>query len=149
MININIVKKPFLIISILLYLISLTQDAFYVDNINHDAWSNSLVLLLVGWIGAIMGGYAALTWFANPLIFFSWLFFLKNVRVSFCLSLCSFILSISFLFFDNVITSEAPTFSKITSYEIGYWIWLLSILLIFLGSSIILILENKNKKRNA
>lgn len=143
--QIKLVKKVILGVSILLYVISLTQECYYVDKMNYDAWSNSFVLLLIGWIGMIMGGAAALSWLANPFIFLSWLFILKKIKISVFFSIISFLFAFSFLFFDKVITSEAPTFSKITDYKMGYWIWLISIFIFAIGSLIIFILERLNK----
>ena len=62
--------------------ISSTQESYYVDKIDYGSWSNSFVLLLIGWIGLIMGGGAAISWLANPFIFLSWVFFFKNIRFS-------------------------------------------------------------------
>jgi hypothetical protein len=129
-------------------MISLTLEPYYVDKVNYDAWSNSFVLLLIGWIGMIMGGGAAISWLANPFIFLSWLFIFKKIKVSVFFSIISFILAFSFLFFDKVITSEAPTFSKIKDYKIGYWIWLISIFIFSMGSVIIFILEERLNKKN-
>ena len=146
MMNTKLFTRILFIFSLILYIFSLTQESYYVDKIDYSSWSNSLVLLLIGWIGLIMGGGAAISWLANPFIFLSWIFFFKNIRFSIFFSTISFIFALSFLCFDNVITSEAPTFSKITKYKIGYWIWLTSIFIFLIGSIFIYNKGGLNKK---
>ncbi len=146
--NTKFFTRILFIFSIVLFIFSLTQESYYVDKIDYGSWSNSFVLLLIGWIGLIMGGGAAISWLANPFIFLSWVFFFKNIRFSIFFSTISFIFALSFLFFDNVITSEAPTFSKITKYRIGYWSWLISIFIFLLGSIFIYFKNSINKKQS-
>ena len=145
--KINLLKKITLIISILLYIVALTQESYYVNKINSDDWSNSFILLLVGWIGMIMGGGAAICWLANPLIFLSWLLIFRKIKIAIVSSIISFILSFLFLFSENVITSEAPTFSKITDYKMGYWLWLSSISIFSVGTITIFIFEKVTNKK--
>jgi hypothetical protein len=113
-------------LSIFLYLLSLTQDAFYIDQPDYAAWASSGWLVLIGWIGALMGGGAALTWFANPLLFFSWVILPANKMLAIVASSVAAVLAASFLLFEKVITSEAPTYSLITHRGAGYWLWLCS-----------------------
>jgi hypothetical protein len=118
--------NPVVSLSIMLFLISLTQDAYYIDRNDYDAYSNSLMLLLMGWLGMMSGG-AGLCWVANPLLFLSWFLYRANEKnVAALISSLAFVASVSFLFFDEVLSSEAPTYSKITEYKLGYWLWLSS-----------------------
>jgi hypothetical protein len=43
---------------------------------------------------------------------------------------------LSFLLVDEIITNEAGTKSKVVSYELGYWLWLLSSFIMLIGNSI-------------
>ena len=61
-------KLTFIKASLFLYLICLFLPAFYISGINPNAWSLGWGLLFVGWVGDI-------SWFANPLLFISWIFF--------------------------------------------------------------------------
>ncbi|MEN7549933.1 hypothetical protein AAG747_18555 [Rapidithrix thailandica] len=122
-----------LVASLILFLASLTQPAFYIDREDKGAWSNSIGLVLTGWMGALMGGGSALAWFANPLIFLAWIFTFKYEIVPVILSVIASALALSFLLFDKVISSEAPVYSKITHYKAGYWFWVLSILVYTIG----------------
>lgn len=130
-----------LLISIILFLISLTQDGYYIEGSDPRAWSPAWALLLFGWLG-VMGGVFA--WFANPLLIVAYKFMRGKSYLKSCVcSLLSLCFAVSFLLHDNIISSEAPTYSKITGYGYGYWLWLASISTMLIGSIYIAI---KNKK---
>ncbi|HEY2583228.1 MAG TPA: hypothetical protein VGI43_15555 [Mucilaginibacter sp.] len=119
-------KIKFLLIAILLFIIALTQPAYYIDRADHSGWSNSFMLFIFGWTGLFYGG-AAIAWFANPLIVLSWVFYFKRPKLSVITGLLATIFSASFLLFHTIISSEAPTYSIITARKAGYWLWLMSI----------------------
>jgi hypothetical protein len=136
-------KKIILIISILIFIVSLTQPSYYIDRKDYDAWSNSFLLLIFGWIGA-MGGGSGLIWLANPFILISWILSTKNIKTSIIFSIIASILSLSFLLFEMVISSEAPTYSIITEYKLGYWLWTTSMCFFTIGM-IFIYAKNKSK----
>ncbi|WP_100615687.1 hypothetical protein [Confluentibacter citreus] len=139
-------KKIILIASIVIFIVSLTQPAFYIDRTDYDAWSNPIGIIFIGWLGAIIGGGSALTWFANPLILISWLFVIKSEKIAIVSGVLASIISFAFLFFDKIVSSEAPTYSLITEYKLGYWLWMISICLFTLGIIIIRIIKNQKEK---
>jgi len=126
--------KIILIISILLFAVSLTQPAFYTSARQPDGWANSVGLLLIGWTGTLVGG-AGLAWIANPLIFFAWTRFKKR-KTAVVLSGIATIAAASFLMFDSIITGEDGNYSKITERKVGYWLWLISIAVFFIGTTV-------------
>jgi len=67
--------KHVLIASAALYVISLTQDCFYLDFKNPKELAPGYLLLLAGWMGFFYGCYV---WLANPLLFVAWLFMVKK-----------------------------------------------------------------------
>lgn len=73
------------------------------------------------------------TWWVNPLLFLSWIL-IRNTEVSDKLSLISTILAASFLLFGSVIDDEAGHCNTITSYKLGYWLWLASSLTMLIGN---------------
>jgi hypothetical protein len=75
-------------------------------------------------------------WLANPLLLVSWIFFRKKPKASFILSGIAFILMLSFLLVDEIITNEAGTKSKVVSYELGYWFWVFSSFIMLIGNYI-------------
>ena len=133
-------KKIFVIISIFIFLISLTQKAFYVDNEFENSIS-SIFCLLMGWLGMAGFGASCFVWLANPLLFISWGLILKNKKIALRFSLAACIFSISFLLFKRVLIDEAGSYSKIISYGSGYWLWISSMLIPFFGC----LLEYKRK----
>lgn len=136
------IKFAVLSLSILLFLISLTQPAYYIDGQEYDAWANSFGLLMIGWFGALCGG-AGLAWFANPLILLAWILYFKKNLLSVWMAALASGFSASFLCFSKVISSEAPTYSTITERKAGYWLWLTSILIFALLATVTLVIENR------
>lgn len=63
-------SRLFTAASILLFLISLTQDGYRTDASNPRAWSPAIGLLLVGCLG-IFDGIVA--WLANPTLLATWI----------------------------------------------------------------------------
>lgn len=115
-------QRNFLWIGIVLYLICLSQDAFYVSGRNPDAWSNGLGLLLTGWVGHI-------SWLANPILFLSWMFFAwEKYTVCLVTSVFALLIALAFLMTDSIVVSTRPDYELVVSYEIGYYFWLCSML---------------------
>lgn len=115
-----------LISSIGLFIASLFQDGFLIEGSNPRAWAPCFGLLLIGWIGIFQGN---LTWLANPLILFAWLAYAdarsRYQSIPFAsLSLC---FALSFMLYGKILSSEAGHYSKVTSLELGYWLWVASI----------------------
>ena len=108
-------------ISIILYLISLTQNAFLLNNEDEN----------YGYLALIFGFYVVFdtgfSWLANFLIVFSWLF--KHKGTSLYYSLSALILGVSFLFIDEIVMGTNNKYGKITDYDIGYYLWILSFLM--------------------
>ncbi|QXP78681.1 MULTISPECIES: hypothetical protein [Winogradskyella] len=107
--------------SVILYLISLTQNAFLLNNEDGH----------YGYLALIFGFYAVfdtgISWLANFLIIFSWLF--RHKRTSLYYSLSALILGISFLFIDEIVMGTNNKYGKITGYGIGYYLWISSFLI--------------------
>ena len=92
------------------------------------------MVLIFGWAGIFAGGFSALTWYANPLIVYAWIRYMKNPRVSYFAGMAAATLCLSFMLFDTVLTDEAGHSRKITSLESGYWLWTASAVIIFAGN---------------
>jgi len=115
--------------SVITFLVSLTQKCYCTTS----SCGDSIMALLSGTVGFVFGG-AALTWLANPLLLTSWIMFKRSPKLSLILSGLALLLSLSFLLFKRVISDEAGNYSEITSYELGYWLWSLSSIIMFGGS---------------
>ncbi|PUB35449.1 hypothetical protein C8J95_101121 [Elizabethkingia sp. YR214] len=125
-----------LIISIALFIASLTQIAV---NMGSD-YMLSVACLLLGWAEVFEGGIA---WLANPLLFISWLLLLiKQPKIAAPLCLITFLLSLSYLSTSTITVNEGGGKASITSYGLGYYLWLASSISLFIGN-IWTIISNK------
>ncbi len=107
-----------LVLSVILFAASLTQDAFCVSGICSD-WP--------GWSILLFGALGHTSWFANPLLLASWIAALFARRIpALLLSLAALGLGGSFMFETSVITNEAGMANPVTGLREGYWLWLAS-----------------------
>lgn len=114
-------KLNFIEASLILYILCLFLPAFYISGNNPSAWSLGLGLLFIGWIGDI-------SWFANPLLFVSWIFYkYKKFLMAALCALLALGFSLSFLTTENLVVSTAPHYADVTSYGVGYYAWIISI----------------------
>ena len=121
-----------LIGSVLLFLASLTQPAYYLAGDNPESWSASWGLLLIGWMGVFYGVFA---WVANPLLLLSWFLCLRGeLRAAWIASTAAALLALSFLLHSTIVADEVPTYKAVTGYGAGYWLWLASMLIMAAGA---------------
>src|SRR5690606_25920983 len=88
-------------------------------------------LLAVGWAGIGSGGTA---WLANPCLLVAWATLWKKPNLSLGFSLLAAVLMLGFLLVDDVISSSAPSYAKVTGYGWGYWLWLASAVALVAGN---------------
>ena len=129
-------------ISFVLLFLSLTQNAYYVTGMEESVGSFGLIAFLLGWLDIFEAG---ITWLANPLLIISWIILLfGKSKFSLILSLLAILFSFSFLFFKNIILNEGTLqHGEIIAYVNGYWLWLSSCGINFLGNLIVLFKEKK------
>lgn len=132
-------EKIFLFLSIGIYIISLTQKSYCTVGGTCEYFSGFLNLIF-GWFGVFKLHVPAFPWLANPLLFFSWLFYKRMAKRSFVLSVISLLLMLSFLFVNEIMVNDGSTYSIINFYGLGYWLWILSSLIMVLGN----LLKNRN-----
>jgi hypothetical protein len=131
-------KKVLLLSSIGLFIFSLTQKCYCTDH----GCGDSLAVLFSGSFGFFFSA-AGLTWLANPFILAAWIFFNKRYYTSLITSAIAAVLSVSFLFFHQIIDTENGTFDQITNYRLGYWLWMASLVTMLFGNLIIYFLEKR------
>lgn len=108
-----------LMLSVILFAASLTQDAFCVSGICSD-WPGWSILVF----GALSG---QASWFANPLLLAAWVAALFARRMpALILSAAALALGASFMFETSVITNEAGMSNPVTGLREGYALWLAS-----------------------
>ena len=80
---------------------------------------------------------AGATWLANPLLIASWIVAYKNPLGSLITSLLATALSLSFLCFSTIMDNESGTSANITGIKAGYWLWVISMAVMFTGNALI------------
>jgi hypothetical protein len=140
----NKINQAILYSSIIIFGISLFQNCFCTNGC-----ISSFVAVLFGFLGITTGGIANLCWVANPLLYMSWMTFYKDTKSSLIYSLLASVISFMFIFATRVAVDEGGSPRRIQSLEIGYWLWLSSILIISIGNGVRYYLEHsKNKNLN-
>ena len=130
--------KYTLFLSLGIFLIALTQKCYCTT----AQCGDSLAAFIVGIIGVFFGG-AALTWLANPLLLFSWITVKLKPTLSLIAALLATFVALSFLFFDEIIDNEGGTYNEIIEYKLGYWLWVSSSVVMFIGQLIIKLTSKK------
>ena len=88
----------------------------------------------IGGIGLFGGGTSEfLIWLANPFYFIALFLFAKNKKVSILFILISSLLAISFARWKEILISESGSTAKIISFSSGYYLWVASIIVLFLA----------------
>lgn len=126
--------RVMLVASLVTFAACLPQDGFYIDGPSPEAWSSSWGLLLIGWSGIFSGTVA---WLANPALFCAWILLIaRQPGFSLLSAVIALAHMLSFLLQQTVITSTLPTYSQITGYGTGYWLWVCSATLQGFGSAV-------------
>lgn len=133
-------KNAFLIISIVVFFIACSQKT-YCTNGDCGAYWDGLAASILGAFGLFAGG-AYIAWLANPLILISWLAYRKT-KISLVTSILAFAFGLSFLLFDEIMVNEAGHYGEITGYEMGFYLWNLSFLIMIIGN--VINLKNKSQ----
>ncbi|TDQ25462.1 hypothetical protein [Tenacibaculum caenipelagi] len=116
---------------------SLFYPAFYIVGDNPNSWSESWLLFFFGWTFPLGGAFLPfLIWCANPIYIFSIILTLKGKIKGLYFSLTASILGISFSLMETVMTSESGGTSRIKSLELGYKLWVSSLIVLTIGIGI-------------
>ena len=127
-------KYAIIFTSLLLYILSLTQDAFVVNDMNVEKIFSSLEILAMGTFAFWGGGLLEqLIWNANPLYLLSIVFFLMDKPLAVKTGLGAIVLAALFLTWNEILVAESGRTAQITSLELGYWLWLGSIVSLCVG----------------
>ena len=142
--KIKTIKSTLIILSIIVFIISLFQPAFFIDREDSDAYSNSLFLLALGWMSFLGGGFVPfIIWLANPIYVISIFLINKSIKFGIITSLVSILLALIFSNLNSILTSESGTTSKITELGLGFYLWISSFVILFVSSIVSLKSFNK------
>ena len=126
--------KIITVVSIIVFAVSLTQNGYYISGENPKAWSPAFYSLLLGPIGLFAGIFE---WLANPVLAAAWVFsFAGKNKIALLLGSLASALMLAFLFRQTIIASEAPTYANIIGYGAGYWLWVISGILVVVSGAI-------------
>jgi len=126
------IKLHVLFVSSVLFLISLSLNCYCTElGERHFGFSE----LLTGWTGLYLGG-PMLTWLANPCLFIAWRTFKGSNKISLIFSVLASIGSLAFLFFPSIYEIDEGV-NTIVQYQLGYWLWLASSLVMLIANTIV------------
>ena len=116
----------------ILYSISLALPPYCAGD-DCASMGAGLMVVLIGWLGVLVGG-AGLAWLANPFLILSWILFrVKKNWLALVSALIAVGFAASFWFQDEIMVNEAGHYKPITVYASGYWFWLSSCFAMVLG----------------
>jgi hypothetical protein len=135
--SISVLQKLVLALSFTFFILSLFQPAFYIGRKDYDAYADGKFLVLLGWMSFLGGNFiASFIWLANPCFIISIILTSKRISKGFYLSIFACLLALSFSLLDSTMTSESGSYSKITSLENGYKLWVASMIILAIGTGI-------------
>ncbi len=143
------VGKRTVLISILIFALSLCFIAFKVEDMGTIKDYKSSEVFLMGPISFLGGGiFEFLVWTANGWFLISAIFCYKKYPLSsLILSVISFLTAGSFFFWNEILVAESGRMGKICSLEIGYFLWIASILSLVLGSFYLIVKSKLNRDK--
>lgn len=137
----NVLIKKVTYLSIIFFIISLLNNAIlYIDDMGIIHKTSSWMCLSFGWMSIFAGGtLETIVWSANIFYLISVVIILisktQKEQLITILSTISLFLSLSYIFQSIHYEGDNGRF-LIVKRDIGYWLWILSIVLIPLGVSI-------------
>jgi len=146
----NIYLTIALILSFSLFVISLTQTAFYTNGPGDNKFSSAFTFAF-GWTAILAGEYAeVLIWLANPAYILALIFLVYERKSSAAVaSVTSLMFALLFLSRETIATNESGSGSYYTIIiGPGYWLWLLSILIFTLGVLVSNYVERNSSEQN-
>lgn len=140
------IKSPhfwLVIVSIVLYILSMFFTPIYVDNPKADIYSNSFFMLLAGWMAVLGGGlFLTMIWLANPLYFYTVFFIMNKVKFGIVPAILCVLLAVYFMTLDSVMDGESGATTDITKLGAGFYLWISSFIVLLVAGGYLF----KNKK---
>lgn len=97
---------------------------------------------------AILGGGLLewIIWLANPLYFLAIIFLFKSNKTSIKFSVAATILALSFTTWKEILAAENGRTATVESLNLGYWLWVLSLTILSIGTIYYFRLLNNNNE---
>lgn len=113
-------------LSLVAYVACMPLAPFSIANANgaHQGYSSGFSILLTGWLGLMFGW---LEWYANPLLWTTWLLLLLRKYVpAQVTSVSAVLLALSFVRRPEIPMGPSGPEAEILSLNAGYWLWVAS-----------------------
>jgi hypothetical protein len=144
--RVTTLQKGVIVLSCAIFILSLFQPAFYIDEKDYDAYADGKFLALLGWMSFLGGDFiASLIWLANPLFVTAIILILNRKQLGLYISILSIVFALSFSLLNSVMINENGRYSKITSLENGYKLWTLSMVVLTIGTGINILISKLHK----
>jgi uncharacterized membrane protein YhaH (DUF805 family) len=131
--KINNPKIFLLTISLIVYVISLTQTAISSNELE-DKTLSGIACLVMGGLAILGGGILEwIIWLANPLYFLSIVLLFNSNKMAKIFSSLATIIALSFTAWKEILVSESGRNGRIDSLDLGYWLWILSLTILTIG----------------
>jgi hypothetical protein len=133
--KLNKIKTYVSLISLTVFIVSLTQTALTYNDFDGQKIHSSLSLLFMGGLAILGGGLLEwFIWLANPLYVLALIFFFKSNKTSKVVSITATILALSFTTWKEILAAENGRTATIESLNLGYWLWVLSLTILSIGT---------------
>jgi len=133
--NSNKIRNYILLLSLTVYIISLTKNAITYNDFDGQNTYSSYSLLFMGGVAILRGGlFEWFIWLANPLYFVGIFLFFKTQKKSIYFSATATIISLSFTTWKEILVSENGRVAKIQTLNPGYWLWTISLTILTIGT---------------
>ena len=145
--NSNKIRNYILLLSLTVYIISLTKNAITYNDFEGQNTYSSYSILFMGGVAILRGGlFEWFIWLANPLYFVGLFLFFKTRKKSIYFSATATILSLSFTTWKEILATEDGRVAKIETLNLGYWLWTISLTLLTIGTIYYFTRLKNNKK---
>jgi len=113
---------------------SLTLDAIVINRNNDLESVPGSLYFFIGSIAIFGGGlFEWIIWLANPLSLYSIIYLTKDNRKALKTAPTALVIAISFRFWKEILGSESGAMAQIISFKYGYYLWILSIVILNCG----------------
>ncbi|WP_143706092.1 hypothetical protein [Emticicia sp. TH156] len=146
--NLTLLKNFSLIISLIVYAMSLTQTAFTFKDYDGTKSYKGFELIIFGGMAILGGGLLEwFIWLANPIYIMGLFLFYKSINRSRRNLLAATIIAFSFMSWKEILASESGRTAPITSLNIGYYFWIISIVIATIGAFCYFYLTDKSVEK--
>lgn len=137
-------KDKLILISLLIFIVSLFLNAFQAEDMGRIKDYSSLEVFLIGPISVLGGGiFEFFIWSSNIWFLISLVCAYRNMYlISMISGLIAFLISGTFNFYKEILAAENGRMAEITNLNAGYFLWLSSILWITFSSVYLKIKED-------